>query len=81
MTLKMHEIIGKTYRVLNIYERLKEGKTLVKREEAGRFGVDERTIQRDLDDIRAYLAEGGRDGRELVYDRKKRGYLLRSLDK
>ena len=48
----------------------------VKAEEAARFGVNERSIQRDLDDIRAYYAEEPELNRELKYDRAKKGYLL-----
>ena len=46
---------SKNYRILNIYIRLCEGRILNKKEEAERFGVDERSIQRDIDDIRAFL--------------------------
>ncbi len=70
----------KNARTLDMYERLCEGKTLHKSEEASRFHVDERSIQRDIDDIRAFLAERevttGTDHRRIVYDRKKNGYVL-----
>lgn len=63
-----------------MYERLCEGKTLRKKEEAVRFNVDVRSIQRDIDDIRAFLSERSRSGsadqRELVFDRSKEGYVL-----
>ena len=67
----------KTERVLSIYDRLRQAHILTKRGEAARFGVDERTIQRDLNDIRAHLSEEGQFGKELIYDRKKMGYLIR----
>ena len=38
-----------------MYVRLCEGKTINKSEEAKKFGVDERSVQRDIDDIRAFL--------------------------
>ena len=62
-----------------MYERLCAGKTLNKSEEALRFGIDERSVQRDIDDIRAYLAErsiSSGDDRQVVYDRQKKGFLL-----
>lgn len=71
---------SKTERVLSIYDRLLEGKVLVKRQEAFRYEVNDRTIQRDLDDIRAHLSEPENAGLELVYDRKKRGYVIRKTE-
>ena len=70
----------KTARALDMYVRLCEGKTLKKKEEAERFGVNERSIQRDIDDIRAFLSERGggssADTREIVYDRIKEGFVM-----
>ena len=48
---------SKNARVLDLYERLCAGKVINKAEESRRFGVDERSIQRDIDDIRAFLDE------------------------
>lgn len=77
----MEEKYSKNARTLDMYERLCEGKILRKAEEAGRFHVDERSVQRDIDDIRAFLAERevttGTDHRQIVYDRKKSGYVLK----
>ena len=67
--------MSKVHRILSMYDRLIEGKGLVKAEEAARFGVDKRTIQRDLDDIRAHLLESRRDDLELVYIRKYFGLM------
>ena len=69
--------MAKAERILSMYDRLLEGKVLVKSSEALRFGVDERTIQRDLEDIRTHLADERRDDLELVYDRRKMGYVMR----
>ena len=70
----------KNTRTLNMYARLCEGKALNKREEALRFGVDERSIQRDIDDIRAFLEERSvtdfGENRNVVYDRNKKGYVI-----
>jgi len=48
------ETIRKNARTLEMYVRFCEGKPINKKEEALRFGVDERSIQRDIDDIRAF---------------------------
>lgn len=70
---------SKNNRVLDIYVRLCEGKVINKASEAKDYGVDERTIQRDIDEIRTFLderkVESG-DGREVVYDRAKKGFIL-----
>ena len=58
---------SKNARVLDMYERLCSGKIINKSEEAQRFGVDERSIQRDIDDIRAFLDELDRNAMESVY--------------
>lgn len=73
------EKISKNYRILNMYQRLCSGKCLNKQEEAKQFGVDERSIQRDIDDIRAFLmeqADNSGDSRQIVYDRIRKGYVL-----
>ena len=70
---------SKNNRILDMYERLCVGKVLNKSEEALRFGIDERSVQRDIDDIRAYLSERSiydGDERQVVYDRQKKGFLL-----
>lgn len=66
----------KVTRILDIYSRLLDGKVIVKSKEAVKFGVTDRTIQRDLDDIRAYLLYEPEIIRELVYDRRRKGYVL-----
>ncbi|PLT82077.1 YafY family protein [Mediterraneibacter gnavus] len=70
---------SKNFRILDMYVRFCEGKILHKLEEAHRFGVDERSIQRDIDDIRAFLDEQrleSKDTREIVYDRTKKGFIM-----
>ncbi len=65
---------SKNSRTLDMYVRLCEGRVINKAEEAERFGVDERSIQRDIDDIRAFLDERATgnygEDREVVYDPK-----------
>lgn len=69
--------MAKAVRILSMYDRLLQGGVLVKAEEARRFHVDTRTIQRDLDDIRAHLTEEGNTNLEIVYDRNRMGYVVR----
>lgn len=66
----------KVERVISLYNRVVDGEILVKAVEAERCGVNERSIQRDIDDIRAYFANDPASKRELIYDRSKKGYVL-----
>lgn len=66
----------KVERIINLYNRLAEGEVLNKADEAARFEVNERSIQRDLEDIRAYFANDPKSNRELIYDRTQKGYVL-----
>lgn len=76
----MEEKKSKNSRILDMYERLCAGKVLNKAEEARRFGIDERSVQRDIEDIRTFLDErrisDPGDNRQVCYDRKKKGYVL-----
>lgn len=73
----------KYYRVLYLYTKLIDGKIINKAEEAERFGKDPRSIQRDIDDLRAFFADmaaAGELSKELVYDTKLNGYYLKNCD-
>lgn len=69
-------------RVLSIYDKLVRGETVnkISISEATWFGVNEKTIQRDIDAIRNFLSQSIVDGHgvvgEVVYDRSKKGYRL-----
>lgn len=66
-------------RVLGIYTKLLDGKLVNKGEEALRYGVNERSIQRDIDDIRNFLeADTEHTGypNTVVYDRLDKGYRI-----
>lgn len=69
---------NKGFRLLNIYERLNKGELLDKATLADGFGVTSKTIQRDIDDLRAYLAETHfAEGEVAVkYDKIRKGYYL-----
>ena len=69
----------KIVRVLQIYAKLADGYIVSKSEEAQNYGVNERSIQRDIDDIRNFLAkETERIGivNEIKYSRAEKGYRL-----
>lgn len=71
-------------RVLGIYTKLMNGYLVSKMEEAVNYGVNERSIQRDIDDIRNYLEEDGeRVGciNSVIYDRIGKGYRLEQVYK
>lgn len=66
-------------RLLSMYARLAEGHTLYKQEEAVRFNCSLRSIQRDFDDLRAFIANRSEQNgimQQLLYDRKINGYKL-----
>ena len=70
-------------RVLNIYTRLANGEIIYKTEMANLYGVNERSIQRDIDDIRHYLEEiCHQEGyiNTVIYDRQRNGYRLQSVE-
>lgn len=74
----------KICRVLQIYTKLTEGYVVNKAEEAQLYGVNERSIQRDIDDIRAFLdADADRTGvmNSIIYDRQAKGYRLETIYK
>lgn len=78
------ESTDKIERVLGIYTKLINGSIISKAEEATNYGVNERSIQRDIDDIRNYLdIKGTEDGiiNSVIYDRKEKGYRLEQIYK
>ena len=69
----------KSERILSIYSRLKEGKIINKSEEASKYSVATRTIQRDIADIQSFLQNFSSttgEVQEIVFDKKKGGYRL-----
>lgn len=73
----MAEGENKGQRLLGIYHRLSRGELISKEVLAREYGVTEKSIQRDIDDIRSYLA-GDRDkgAADICYDRQAKGYRL-----
>jgi len=81
----MEEVhLSKTSRVLYIYSKLLRGEILKKSNLAEQTGVNEKSIQRDLDDIRSFLGnmktEDG-DSNQLVYDYYEKGYCLKQIER
>lgn len=74
---------NKGFRLLNIYERLNKGEVVCKEDLARDFGVSLKTIQRDIDDLRAYLTEAHFTEIEatIKYDKAKNGYYLVRLER
>ncbi len=74
---------GKSNRALSIYSRLMNGRVINKSEEAKRFGVTEKSIQRDIEGIRTFLDnQAATDGipNNLIYDYKLKAYRIEQSD-
>lgn len=71
---------SKTIRILSLYDSLNKGNIVNKQQAAVKFSVSEKAIQRDLDDLRAYLDDQSLNGdsinSSINYDHVKRGYTL-----
>ncbi|MGI6648996.1 MAG: helix-turn-helix transcriptional regulator [Bacillota bacterium] len=69
---------NKAYRLLYLYDKLLKGYAIVKKEVSDYFAVDDKTIQRDIEELRAYLYEADpeRDENPLQYDYQSRSYRL-----
>ena len=78
----MNENVDKVERVLGIYSRLMNGEIVNKAAEAQKYHVNERSIQRDIDDIRNFMEQAVADSgvvNEVIYDRSVQGYRLEKL--
>ena len=74
---------NKGFRLLNIYKRLNKGELIKKEELANDFNVSLKTIQRDIDDLRAFIQENEFSESEdiIKYDKSKTGYYLVQLQR
>lgn len=75
---------NKIARVLGIYTKLINGYTVKKDEEALIHNVNERSIQRDIDDIRAFFEDDALEkgfSNSVIYDRAEKGYRLERIYK
>ncbi len=77
--MKEQQRNDKIERVLGIYSKLINGGIVNKTVEATKYGVNERSIQRDIDDIRNYFElESENNGyiNSVIYDRAQKGFRL-----
>lgn len=69
----------KIERILGIYTRLLKNERVNRVEEAARYGINERSIQRDINDIRSFLelnVDNSSVSNTVVYDRVDKSYKL-----
>lgn len=69
----------KNYRILRLYMWLDEGRCVNIFQVSNEFQVDVRTLQRDIADLRAFLAEDmmeSGNSRKIIYDRVRNGYCI-----
>lgn len=71
----MENTAFKSNRLLQIFVRLQKGEILNKQQLAQQFGVTQRSIQRDVESLRCFLAEQ-HSPYDVVYDRRVQGYRL-----
>ena len=66
----------KAYRILELSDRLKNGEVIDKYTAAFRYGVNERSIIRDIKELRDYY-DNTVPPIEIVFDRVRKGYVMR----
>ena len=78
MTNRVEFNTNKGFRLLNMNDRLKKGEILNKSSLAEEYNVTEKTIQRDIDDLRAYIADSDFcDSKSVIkYDKIRNGYYI-----
>ena len=79
MIKPMSEDSLKSYRALYLYNKLESGAVVNADKEAEKLNVTKRSILRDIDGLRTFLADRTRDGepkKDIVYDKKLKGYHI-----
>jgi len=69
----------RAYRIMELNKRFLDGNTIIKKEAALEFGVSEKSIQRDIEAIRDFLANQrihGSMGNDIIYDDKTKSYHM-----
>lgn len=64
------------HRMLALYRMLLCGEALCKKELAARYGIREKSIQRDIENLRKFIAETEPEDVRLVYRRRENRYIL-----
>ena len=72
--------VDKNFRQLEIYDRLRRGEELVKKELSNKYGVSLKTIQRDIEDIRSYLSEKKNEIGQFEIEARNNKYKYISVD-
>ena len=72
--------MDKITRILLMYSKISQGGRIYKRSFCVEAGIDRRTFDRDIEDIRLYLSESF-DGNNLIYDREDESYHLENFYK
>ena len=75
----MDSKFGKNNRILDIMLRLTAGETINKQLATEVYQVNERTIRRDIETIRAYYSEKMAltgEYKDVIYSAEKKGYIL-----
>ncbi|MDR1916888.1 MAG: DeoR family transcriptional regulator, partial [Synergistaceae bacterium] len=72
----------RAFRMLEMYGMLSRGGCLEKSKLMERFGVSEKTVRRDIDDLRTYLADSCQidANASILYDKAKNAYELVRYD-
>lgn len=66
----------KNHRILDIYLRLSAQKEVNRKKLAEKYKVSERSIHRDISDLRNFLKEYDLH-KEIIYDEESEGYILK----
>lgn len=69
----------KQSRILYLYQALIDGSGIQKKEAASQFGINERSLQRDIDDLRSFFSDQI-PAQEIIYDPKSKRYYLSSQE-
>ena len=59
---------SKSFRLLNMYEKLNRGEVINKKSFADKFGTSEKSVQRDIEDLRTYLVETYESGDSITIE-------------
>ena len=65
----------KSSRLLSLYAQFVGGQVIKKAELADYYHISERSVQRDIEELRCYLANHGAD-QEIIYDSQEKGFRL-----
>lgn len=69
----------KQSRILYLYQALMDGTGIQKKDAAAQFGINERSLQRDIDDLRSFFSDQI-PAQEIFYDPKSKRYYLSSQE-